>query len=222
MKKYLLLITVIVLFKHSFAQSQSIAIINGINISNICANKVFTDVENRKSYLFGLSYDYSIKDKYLLESNIVYSKQGFNDKFTLTNIAGIPTGEYHVIDFTYDYLSLPLKVGVRFGKKIKIVPKIGIQPSLLIKARTTITRSYSWTSYTTYETVDVKDNVSKVDVAGLLELGFEYQLKQPVNLFMSIAGKYSITKFSNSNYYEDFEMRHKVLLISFGINYNLY
>lgn len=221
MRKYVLLITVIILIKQSYSQSQSVGIINGINISNISANKVFTDVENRKSYLLGLNYNYYFKGKPLIESNIIYSKQGFNDEFTLTDITGIPTGEYHSIEFTYDYVSLPIKAGIRFGKQIKIVPKVGIQPSLLIKARTTNTRSYNWTSYSIVETIDVKDNVSKVDIAGLLELGFEYQLKQQINLTMSIAGKYSFTKSSNSNYFEDFEMRHKVMLISFGVNYIL-
>jgi hypothetical protein len=221
MRCLIVVVLVVACLFNSFAQSHSIGLFSGISIANISAQKVFNDGDNRESLVAGVKFDWNKSNKLHFGADLLYNKLGFEEEFMHTNNYGGPTGEFDYLVFNYNYISAPLKFGYVFGKKLQIVPKVGLQPSFLIKAETVQYKTFNWSSYSTRQVYDVRDRVSKFDLAGLIELELRFLLIEKLNLFTCIAGKYSITPFSNSEYFNDFYMRHKVLLMSLGLSYTL-
>jgi hypothetical protein len=203
------------------AQVHSIGIQGGLNFTNISAKDVFENTDNRTGFIGGLKYEFLVSQKYSLGADIFYSQQGFLDGMILKDETGNPTGESAELKFYYDYLALPMKFGYTFGKKLKITPKIGMQPSFLISAKTTLPKFSDTGDLTGEETIDVKENVSKFDLAGLIEIEFGYGISQNIDLFTSVIGKYSLTTFSNSDYFDQGKLRHISLAISIGVKYKL-
>ncbi len=70
------------------------------------------------------------------------------------------TGQIADTKFSYDYFSLPLKIGCTIGDNLKIISKIGIQPSLLLNAKTIIPKFDNNGDLIGEETLDREDNVS--------------------------------------------------------------
>lgn len=221
--KKIFLFTIAMTWLTSTAMSQvhSLGVQGGLNISNISAKDLFNDTENRNGFIGGVKYELILSEKYSIGADLFYSQQGFLDKMIFTDETGSPTGESTDFKFYYDYLSLPIKVGYSFGENFKIMPKIGIQPSLLISAKNTTPKFSDTGDLIGEETIEVKENVSRYDVAGLIELEFDYAISLNINLFTSVIGKYSLTTFSNSDYFRQGELRHKSLMISLGVKYKL-
>jgi len=221
MEKHLVTIFLIGVVCSSYAQSHTFGLFTGINFSNVSAKEVFDEEKYRQSYVGGIKYDFNISDKYQLGTDLIYSLQGFVSEVNFTDETGNPTGQKGIYEFTYDYLTLPLKVGLIIGDKVKIVPKIGIQPSLLASAKTKepILNDDLVTIGT--KTFDVTDRVSNFDLAGLVELELNYEFYKNLNIFSCITAKYSFTPLSNSDYFNDFKMRHKVYFISIGLKYSI-
>jgi hypothetical protein len=112
-------------------------------------------------------------------------------------------------------------VGYEMGGKLKIIPRIGIIPSVLIQAKMITPKFDSHGNVTGHETIDAGDFVSKFDFGGLIELGFERSLSDKLLLCPSLTYKHSITTFSNADYFDGGKMRHYGLSIAVGLKYQL-
>lgn len=203
------------------AQTHSFGIQGGLNFTNISAKDFFSDTEYRISLIGGLKYEVFFSDKYLIGVDMLYSQQGFVDRIVFTDIHGNQTGENADTKFNYDYFVLPVKFGYTIGTKFKITPKIGIQPAFLINAKTFLPKFDSNGNEFGEEVVDVKENVSKFDLSGLLELELGYGLKPNFDIFTSVSGKYGMTTFSNNDYFKQNKLRHNSITLSVGVKYKI-
>lgn len=70
-------------------------------------------------------------------------------------------------------------------------------------------------------TFDIKDVVSKFDLAGLLKIELGYRINQHIDVFTSVSGKFSMTKLSNRVYFEQSKLRHRSLTFSLGLKYKM-
>lgn len=152
---------------------------------------------------------------------MLYSQQGFVDRSGFTDELGNLIGENVDTKFNYDYFCLPLEFGYTFGHNLKITPKIGIQPSLILNAKTVIPKLDSNGNLIGEITFDIKDVVSKFDLAGLLKIELGYRINQHIDVFTSVSGKFSMTKLSNRVYFEQSKLRHRSLTFSLGLKYKM-
>lgn len=219
--KGLFLMVLSVISINTFGQVHSIGIQGGVNLTNLTSFNTFGDSKFRTGIIGGFNYEFLFQGKYTLGADILYNQQGFTEKDIFTDDTGNPTGKTAEIKFDYDYLSLPLQIGYTLGNKIKGFAKIGVCPSVLLKAATTTPKVDVQGSLIRYETFDVKDKVSKFDLAGLIELGAGYVLNDNLEFFSSLTYRKSVTTFSNADYFKDSKMRHYGYSLAIGLKYKL-
>lgn len=203
-----------------FGQDHSIGIQGGVNLTNSSDSKSFQNSKFKTGIIGGLNYECLFKNNFSLGADLLYSQQGFKyNNTTFQDVFG------NVINFEpkfhYDYLQLPIKFGYSVGLKLKGFAKIGLYPSILLKAETTIPKVDSEGKFSGYEAIDVKDKVSKFDLGGLIELGADYGVYNNLKLFTSVTFRQSLTTFSNSAYFSESKMRHYGFALSLGLKYNL-
>lgn len=203
-----------------FGQIHSIGIQGGVNLTNLTGD-IFKDSKYRSGIIGGFNYELLFKNNYTIGTDILYSQQGFIDNDPLPNSNGNILENISGSKYYYDYLSIPIKFGYTKGQKLKSFVKIGICPSFLLNAESTVPKFDSSGDVTGYEKVDVKENVSKFDFGGLLEVGIGYSLKNRFELFSSLTGRKSLTTFSNSDYFRDSKMRHYGFSLAVGLKYRL-
>jgi hypothetical protein len=219
--KKLLLIILTGISMNLAGQVQSIGIQFGSNLTNVTSDNTFEGSKFRSGIIGGFNYEYLLKENFSLGADLLYSQQGFKDKQTYTDLNGYLFGGSADSKFYYDYLALPIKFGYSIGNKLKGFAKVGICPSILLKAETTFPLEDSKANFIGYQTFDVKDNVSKFDLGGLIELGADYGILDNLKLFTSITFRHSLTTFSNTEYFSESKMRHYGFALSLGLKYNL-
>ena len=217
----LLLILLIGISISAFGQIQSIGIQSGISLTNLTGD-IFKDSKYRTGIIGGFNYELLFKSNYTIGTDILYSQQGFADEITFTDESGNVLATKPSSKYDYDYLSIPIKFGYTEGVKLKSFIKLGICPSFLLSAESTVPKYDSSGNVTGYEKVDVKNKVSKFDFGGLVELGVGYSLKNGIELFSSLTGRKSLTTFSNSNYFQDSKVRHFGFSLMVGLKYRLH
>jgi opacity protein-like surface antigen len=219
--KILLMIFLTVISINSFGQFHLIGVQGGVNLTNLTTDIPFEDSKYRIGIISGINYEFMFQGKYTLSADILYNQQGFIIKTNYTDENGNLTGKSTEDKFDYDYLSLPLKIGYTLGNKIKVFTKIGVCPSVLLKAETKISKVDISGNLINYETFDVKDKVSKFDLGGLIEFGAGYGLNNNLELFSSFICRKSLTTFSNADYFKDSKMRHYGFSLTIGLKYKL-
>lgn len=221
MKKTLLLAISLTCFTAiSQSQDYTLGFQGGLSSSNISADQMFENADNRLGFTGGLKFELLLSNKYSLGADLLYSQQGFVEELTFSDEAGNLETKFY-----YDYCALPIKFGYALGANsegnLKVIPKIGLQPALLVNAKTTSPKIDELGNYIGSETIDVQDEVSPFDLAGLLEVEISYAINQNIDVFTSLMGKYSFTTFSNSDYFREGDLRHKSLAVSLGLKYKL-
>ena len=218
--KKLLLILLIGISMNVVGQIHSIGIQGGVNLTNLTGD-TFKDSQFRTGIIGGFNYELLFKNRYTIGTDLLYSQQGFSDKFIFMNDFGNVLRKGPESKYYYDYLSVPIKFGYTEGQKLKSFVKIGLCPSFLLKAETAQAMIDLSGNLTGYEKVDVKENVSKFDFGGLLELGIGYSLNNQFELVSSLTGRKSLTTFSNADYFKDAKMRHYGFSLTLGLKYRL-
>ncbi|WP_299583976.1 outer membrane beta-barrel protein [uncultured Sunxiuqinia sp.] len=204
----------------ALGQKHLIGIQGGVNLTNFSSNESFENTTFRTGWIGGLTYDWLLNDKYRFGLDILYAQRGIKDKFYLMDDNGVYTGEIKT-EMNYDYLSFPLKFGYVFGNRVRLIPKIGIVPALVMKAEITVPGFDDNGMITGWETVDHKDYVTQFDLGGIGELGIETDLSERLILCSSFSYKHSFTTFSNSGYFDGYQLRHYGFSIALGIKYRL-
>ena len=199
------------------AQIHSLGVLSGLNISNISAENIFNNTKNKIGFVGGIKYDVIFKNKLLIGADLLYSQQGFKDQIIFRENEADP-GYLVEGKFKYNYLILPIKFGYVLGNKVQIEPKIGIQPGIILKAKTLVPAINEEFPKTTY---NVTDKVTSIDLAGIVECEFCYKVVSNIGIFTLVSYKYSFTDFSNKDYYGELSnLQHRILSVSLGLKYN--
>lgn len=214
-----LLLIIIALTSISVKGQSLIGIKGGLNLTDISSD-IFTENSSRTGFSGGLTYEHFLTNKISIGADFVYNQRGYNSKIFYRDPMNNPLGT-GTIESNYDYLSLPIKAGVIFGGKIYGFGNIGLVPSIIVNAKTKIP-GFKYNGYEyNGETIDFTDSVNKFDLAGLLEIGINYKLKDKYWLFCSLAYQYSFTTITNADYFAGDKMKHYGLTMSLGVKYKL-
>lgn len=202
MTKLLIIILPLLLLPiQSFAQSHIVGIRNGLNLTNINSDS-FSDSENRMGYNAGISYEYHSKKKYHIGIDLLYFQRGFDLSGLEYDEFGNPTGEeLPSTHFIYNYLSIPLKVGIAKGDRIGWFGQAGLVPSLLMNSK--VVDRY-------FGTINTRKHLTKIDVAGLIEVGGIHRLSSDLLIFGSTSFQHSFNSVAESR------MKHYSISFSIG------
>lgn len=234
MKQFFLII-LISLTLNIYCQENSIGFYDGINISNIYSKKSFSKgykdpikssnrLSDKNEYkygiLTGLNYNHTFKNRLLIASDLKYSQTGFVNFMKFYEIKNDTITYEFVSNYSFKYLSIPLKIGYSIGNKLSGLGKIGICPSFLINAETT-NELYS-KNPTHHVIYNLNKLITKFDLSGLIELSINYKLNKDLKIFYSTTFNTSITKTTILSFYNNifYDVMRQYSISSFiGIEY---
>jgi hypothetical protein len=216
MKNILLIILTISTLKVA-GQNHLIGVKGCANWTNITSSNFLSQTDSRIGLTAGLTYEFLIKKHFSIGADLIYNQRGFTNDIVFTDNLGNPTGEKHITKYNYDYLSVPIKTGFNIGTKLYGFTNIGLIPSLLVDAKTTIPTFDTDAKFTGNETFDVTNRVSKFDFAGLVEIGGGYKFKERYWLFTSFSYQHSFTTITNSEYFANSKIRHNGMALTIGL-----
>jgi hypothetical protein len=188
----------------AIGQNHFVGFQSGLNFTSVKPNEDLKNSSMKTGFIGGVTYDLNFSNRYQIGVGVLYSQQGFNDQPIFVEGENVNVLD-EKIKIKYDYLSIPIKIGYEMGNKIKIIPKIGITPAILVNAKH-------------------EDYVSKFDFGGLIEVGVENDLSENIILFSALSYKQSLTNYFNSDYfdrYDDTARKHFGFSLSLGLKYRL-
>ena len=141
MQKEILLVIFLISSIFSYSQQWNVGIIGGINTPNVYskASGVISqrNDDNIKHTIFsGIGISYTIMKNLNIKSELFYEERGWlvNNAFTIDPTNG--EGEISKINYFYPFLTLPLMIEGKYGKKIQFYINTGINISLRIGGKT--------------------------------------------------------------------------------------
>jgi hypothetical protein len=154
-------------------------------------------------------------------ADLIYNQRGFKDDIIFYDIEGNTTGEKYTLKYDYNYLSVPLKLGLTFGEKLCGFTNFGVIPSLLVKANTISPTFDSNAQRIGDETIDVTDRASKFDFAGLIEIGAAYRINERYVFAASFSYQRSLTTLTNADYFANSTIKMHGMALNLGVKYAL-
>lgn len=209
------------------AQRHLVGVKGGINITDFASDGAFEDADTKTGFVGGLTYQFVFNEQFLIGAEALYNRRGVTIKQDFTDELGNPTNSGTKTDFDLDYLSIPITFGVSYGKYWRLNANIAAVPSFLLDARFRRPRFVGNTEglppsqQLDAGEIDVTDEVSGFDFATRLEVGGGYMLTDLIMLHIDVGYQHSISTFTNSDFFEDTEARHRGVNLTFGIKYML-
>ena len=201
----------------AFGQNHFLGVKGGINHTNVKLGTAFLANDYRNGIVGGLTYDYHIGKRFTIGAELLYAQKGFNSEIIFTNEFGIPTGENIIINYNYDYISLPIKGGVFIGKTVKGFANLGVVTSVLVNAKNIIPE-FDIVNGMVY---DLSSQTNTLDFSGLIELGVSYDINSQLNVFTALAYQQSFRPIIAKNAYGQSNTKHYGFNVSVGIKYAL-
>lgn len=211
------LITLLLINTVATSQNHFIGFKAGPGFSNINSS-LLEDTEVRVGLNTGITYEYFLSENLSLGAEVLYTQRGFRDDFFARDSQN-QNPETLVGEFNYDYVSIPLRVSYSGTSKTYGFISAGLVPAFVVNAKTK-TPAYN-AGGLDGQTVDVKDDVTKFDMSGMIEFGGGYRFTERFIGFVSVAGQLSFTQLSNDDYFNGQTMRHYGFLTAVGIKYKL-
>lgn len=215
MKTLFLALLVIVTLEAS-GQNHLVGLTGSINRTNIRSSNFQRFADPRLGISGGITYEYFLKKRFSVGTDVVYIRQGFRDNFET------PVDQEGTYKFHYDYLSVPLKAGYTkfgMGNNLSGFAKAGLVPSFLISAETIMPVFNDNIEITGTETTDITSRVSSFDLAGLVEIGGGYKVIDRLWLTASFMYQHSFTSITTTEYFSNAEMRHHGLTFNLGLKW---
>jgi hypothetical protein len=201
-------------------QGHSIGIIGGASSSNVSSKSFPSNNGSRQAFTGGLTYSYVFKNHFTTGVDLISSQRGFTNDALLTDNTGNQVGKI-TSEFNYNYIALPVKAGYTLGAKLYGFGNVGVIPSMLIKAETISPKIDGNGVVTSHETFDITDQVNKIDIAGLVQIGAGFNFHKNIGLFSTLGYQRSITTFTSSEYFTNYNIRHNVVSLCLGVKSKL-
>lgn len=211
---------IIILFIFStynvLGQNQLIGIEGGLSQTNIIS-KYSQNHTDRNGLSLGLNYEYVIKSLFSIGTGLTYNQRGFKDKVTIVDQNQNFVGESNYKS-NFDYMSVPVKVGVIFGRKFFGIAKIGVVSSILTSGKIVMPNINTNGETDGDNSVDISNKIKKLDISALGEIGAGYKLSDKYWLSLSFEYQQGLTSFSTSEFIQG-SVKHKVTIFEIGLKY---
>lgn len=214
MRQIIIIITIFLSTQVS-GQNHFIGIQCGVNWTNVITDDFLPDRENRIGFNGGLAYEYHFDGPLFLGTALIYAQKGFTNELQFTDEFG-NTISTETFEFNYDYVSIPIKIGVQFGNQFSVFGSLALVPSILVNAETI---EPAIEGVQEKQVNDITDRVTTFDFSGIVEIGAKLDLSERSNLFTSVGYQRSFSTITNEDYFADENIFHQGIIISLGLKY---
>lgn len=180
---------------------------SGIKIRDSVENSIYI-------YSFGLSLNYSITKKIVLETGLLYAKKGFGEDITFFNMVNntIKKANY---SFNYFYLDVPISIQYHFLiKKIHLYPSLGFSGSFLLEQENIQEIEGELPNKT-----QIKNSSSLFNVSVIAGFGAKYPINNKFSVSLQPFYQYFLNQTNKDNLTKDFI---KQRLYTYGVSIGFY
>ena len=193
------------------AQNLFLGVKPGLNWTNIRSNLAGNYITG---FTGGVNLEYLYKENASVEVDFLFEQRGYSVNTFFTDSNGVIVGNAVPLAENYKYLSLPIKRGFYFEKTIAGFVKLGLVPAFLLNARTEVAQTDANGNFTGTQVISITTNVKRFDLAGMIEGGGIYYLKDQLGLLLSLSYQHSFTRMPR---HTNFEKRHYGFCLSAGV-----
>jgi len=184
----------------------------GLNLASFTGDETGDDLKNRTGFHIGAVAEFSLSEKFSLQSELLYSTQGSKFEFIQSGVNFSFDNKSTII---LDYITLPImaKYYVAKGLSVEAGPQIGF----LLSAEEEIEFNQTIDGQTDsgFEERDIKDLISNVDFG--VNFGLGYKLENGLNFVARYnLGLTNIYDFEGSN---NFKRQNSVFQFSVGYSF---
>ena len=205
------------------AQRHWVGVVGGVGRTNVTSSNFTGSTNHQYQGVGGITYEYFLSEHISVEADLVYAPRGFVDSLD----SNTPPENNVGFQYSYDYLSIPLKVGFNdfreaaFGFTVVSFAKVGLIPSWLIRAETELPFLVISGSPLPARTVNVTSRVSPFDLAGFAEIGVGGNVVGALWWTMSVTYQHSITSITNDDYFADTSLWHRGIWLMIGMKHRI-
>ena len=193
------------------SQNMELGLLGGVGVTPLYGDYSLNN-EPKIGYAIGINFKY-IKDKLSFGTNVLYERKGDMYQIDVTTPSD-PDNSIGTADVSrnFNYLTIPILIGYRFGSQRKIGVNLGPYSSFLI-SQNTVTEFNS-------EKSELDDSQSWQNYDFGITSSIDYQIGITDYLNLSIEGRYNIgitdiLQVENT----DWTFKNQSLLFLVGINY---
>jgi len=225
--KKLFLVLLVLLFANSIkSQAVSIGIKSGANISSFHGKYYFCSPVNKNDMYgysdgwdivlgknFGILFDFGLTKKLSLQTEVLYEDKGFK-YFDNSNMYD---DEGHSGTIKYKYITMPLILKYKLGKKKRFNINTGIYLGKLLYAREK-GRQEIIPYFSEEWDIDIKSQTHDFDFGLSLGLGYETPVYKKIDFLIEPRVNYGLTENSKTenNQYKNFSVS-----LGVGVKYNI-
>ncbi len=179
----------------------------GLNLGNITNED---EAKVRASFHIGAVGEFFINEKFSIQPEFIYSRQGAKMSFT-EEMSG-DDGELNYEEtLKLDYINIPVmaKYYIKNGLNVQAGPQIGINIGAEIESE------YSYMGTTVKETESIKSEVSSVDLGFNLGIGYEL----PIGVFFDARYNFGLLSLNKDSFEGMGTNRNSVFQLSVGYRF---
>lgn len=221
MKRVIIIIIITIISVSVNGQNHFLGIKGGVNWANISESDFIDNTDYRTGLAVGVTYDYNFKKYFSTGIDIIYDQRGFRDKVIFTDQIGIPLNKEMVLEYNYDYIAIPVKIGFNYGEKIYGFANAGITPAIVVNGKHIIPSFEIEGTEIPKVTENVANKVNRFDIGGFIEIGAGYKFKDRYCVFTSVSYQHSFTNITNPNYMDGLTIKHYMINLNLGLKYAL-
>lgn len=171
----------------SWSQSHYFGMQMGLNISDY--NPIENDVLKTKgleSFAYGLTYEFGFKNGLTINSGLGFIQKGFIGYGQFETYYSVPVDPNSSIENVYKYLALPVSIGYKFGRDIKMTVALGANTGYKIQSYTKIPYEAFGSRSGVDLVLETTETDLPIDISLMGILGAEYKLLSQVYLTFNV------------------------------------
>jgi hypothetical protein len=158
-----------------------------------------------------------LKERLSFGMDLFYNARGFTEISGVTDQTGDPLPDFN-LEYKFNYISLPIKLGYNIGNKIHAFGNIGVVPSFLLNSSIKSPGLFTSQAVLTHRIDNITSISRRFDVGGLIEFGGGVKF-ETIWTYMSIGYQPSLIGVLSSDQPNTPFLTLHGLLVSIGMRY---
>ena len=212
----LLAFTAILFSANAVAQDKEFELLLVPSLTNIRGNDLLGE-NNEAAFRFsaGVGYNYLFQNRYFIKGALMYENKGVNGKTDLRDANNVSVGaiEYHS---HFNYITVPLQYGRRFGTKTNFDVAIGAYAGYLIQDNIEITS----------RDLDVKQTntgfYKKFDYGLVGSAAAYFPIRKGLSIKAGLQYSFGLAEIADNERFNDFSVKNNSLGLQLGLNVRLH
>ncbi|MBL1278894.1 MAG: hypothetical protein COA33_001380 [Fluviicola sp.] len=160
---------------------------------------------------FGLGFRSDISNNITVEGGVAFQRNGERYDFEESDTL-------YKYDSQYNYISMPIKVYYKYGKRAKVIAGVGVVPQLFVNFKQTL-ETVSKDKQQTKEDIKTKIGYNSFVFSTVFNVGFEYDLSEKTTIIIMPEYRLQLT----SSYLKTNGLKHfgRSLGLNIGLSFYL-